>query len=151
MLPCYNLPIAAGMLKESRAGAYGEAIISVGVAVALVFWNPLVGVSVGLLAAMLFKGVYLIVFSAKHILCIPFWKPMCDFFGTTMTLLAMACGGIWISEYLAIENYISWALHGVGMVMIMGALAVVVGNIQHPGSLKSAAGVFLTHWRQKRG
>ena len=144
-LPCYNLPIAAGKLKESRAGAYGEALISIVVSVVLVFWNPLLGVGIGLLVAMLFKGVYLIVFSAKHILRTHLWSLLRDFFGTTMMLVFMAFGGIWISEYLAIENYISWALHGVGFVGIMGAVAIMVGNVQHPGEIKNAVSGFFAH------
>ena len=144
-LPCYNLPIAAGKLKESRAGAYGEALISVVVSIVLVFWNPLLGVGIGLLVAMLFKGVYLIIFSAKHILRTHLWRLLRDFFGTTTMLVVMAFGGIWISEYLAIENYISWALHGVGFVGIMGAVAILVGNVQHPGAIKSVVSGFFAH------
>lgn len=142
-LPCYNLPIAAGKLKESRAGAYGEALISVAVSVVLVFWNPLLGVGIGLLAAMLFKGIYLIAFSAKHILRIPCWRLLRDFIGTTVMLILMAGGGIWISSYLLIENYISWVLHGIGFVVVMGAAAVFVGNVQYPGVIKSAVSGFL--------
>lgn len=149
-LPCYNLPIAAGKLKESRAGAYGEALLSVAVTIALIFWNPLLGVGIGLLAAMLFKGLYLIAFSAEQILRIPLWQPMRDFFGTTAVLALMAWGGIWISSYLAIENYISWALHGVGIVAIMGAVAILVGNLQYPGSIKSVVSGFFPKLKNSR-
>ena len=150
MLPCYNLPIAAGKLKESRAGAYGEAVISVVVSVGLVFWNPLLGVGIGLLAAMLFKGIYLIAFSAKHILRVSPWKLLRDFLGTTLALLAMAWGGIWISGYLAIESYLSWALHGVGIVVILGAAAIGIGHFQCPGLLKSAVSGFLSRGRNRK-
>ena len=136
-LPCYNLPIAAGKLKESRVGAYGEAIIAVVVSIALVFWNPLVGVGIGLLAAMLFKGIYLIIFSARYILQIHSWKLLCDFFGTVMVLSMMACGGIYISHYLPIDNYFSWALHGVGFVILMGAAAILIGKVLYPEMAKS--------------
>ncbi len=149
-LPCYNLPIAAGKLKESRAGAYGEAVISVVVTVALIFWNPLMGVGIGLLAAMLFKGVYLIVFSAKSILQMHPWKLLRDFFGTTMVLGFMAWGGIWISGYLSIENYISWALHGVAVVALMGTVAIIVGNVQYPGSMKTAVSGFLARGKHRK-
>lgn len=142
-LPCYNLPIAAGKLKESRAGAYGEAIISVVVSIGLIFWNPLLGVGIGLLAAMLFKGVYLIAFSARQVLYISVWRPLRDFFMTTLALILMACGGIWISGSLAIDNYISWALHGFGIVAVMGVAALLVGNVQYPGLVKRAVAGFL--------
>lgn len=148
-LPCYNLPIAAGKLKESRAGAYGEAIISVVVSVALVFWNPLIGVSVATLVAMLFKGVYLIVFSAKSVLHVKPGRLLRDFFGTTIVLVLIAWGGIWISNYLPIENYISWALHGVGTVVVTGVMAIFVGGVQYPGTIKSIASRLFAHRKNK--
>lgn len=148
-LPCYNLPIAAGKLKESRAGAYAESVISVVVSIGLVFWNPLLGVGIGLLTAMLFKAVYLSVFSAKHILCISSWRLLRNLFATTVILSVMAWGGIRISEYLVIENYISWVLHGVGIVALMGAAAVLIGNAQYPGMLKSTASGFLSQGRKR--
>ena len=150
MLPCYNLPIAAGKLKESRVGAYGEAIISVVVSIALIFWNPLIGVGIGLLAAMLFKGVYLIVFSAKHILHLPAWKLLRDFIGTTMVLVFMAWVGVWMSKYLSIENYFAWALHGVVIVAVMGAVAVLVGYLQYPSTIKGIASGLLGRRRNQK-
>lgn len=149
-LPCYNLPIAAGKLKESRAGAYGEAIIAVVVSIALIFWNPLLGVGIGLLTAMLFKSVYLIVFSAKRILRVSAWKLLRGFIGTTMALLFMAYGGILISKYLLIENYISWAFHGVAIVVVMGAVAALVGNIQYPGLIKSVVSSAWNHKKKRK-
>ena len=136
-LPCYNLPIAAGKLKESRVGAYGEAVIGAVISIVLIYWNPLLGVGVGLLASMLFKSIYLIAFSAKRILHISAWSLLREFIETTMVLILMACGGIWIYKYLSIENYFSWALHGAGFVVVMGVVAILFGNIRYPGAVKN--------------
>jgi O-antigen/teichoic acid export membrane protein len=149
-LPCYNLPIAAGKLKESRAGAYGEAVISVMVSVALVFWNPLLGVGIGLLASMLFKGVYLIMFSSKKILHITPWKMMRDFCGTTMVLVLVAYVGIHMTACLPIDNYISWVVHGVGIVAVMCMVAILVVNALYPGNVKRAVSSFLAHRRKRK-
>ena len=136
-LPCYNLPIAAGKLKESRAGAYGEAIVGVVVSTILVFWNPLIGVAVGALAAVLIKSIYLIVFSGKEILKIKSWK-MVQSFGLTMIALTMiAAVGMWASSYLAIYDYPSWIMHGFCVVLITGALAIVVCGVLYPKTMKS--------------
>ena len=149
-LPCYNLPIAAGKLKESRVGAYGEAVISAVVSVGLVFWEPLMGVGIGLLAAMVFKGIYLVVFSAKSILCVNPWSLLRDFFAVTTVLSLMAIGGIWISQYLSIDQYFTWALYGVGAVLIMGAAAICVGNVQYPGAVKGMVDSLLKRKRKKK-
>ena len=49
----------------------------------------------------------------------------------------MACGGIYISHYLPIDNYFSWALHGVGFVILMGAAAILIGKVLYPEMAKS--------------
>lgn len=144
-LPCYNLPISAGKLKESRTGAYGEAIVSVVVSMVLVFWNPLIGVALGALAAMLFKSVYLIVFSGKEILRMRPWKMLRNFGLSVAVLTAIAVGGMWAAPYFAIENYISWALHGVGAVVITGAAALLVGSLLYPKTMKSLTSGFRGH------
>lgn len=148
-LPCYNLPIAAGKLKESRAGAYGEAIISVVVSVVLVFWNPLVGVAAGALASMLFKSVYLIVFSGREILGIRPWKLLRDFGLIVVSLTVIALGGMWAVSYLAIESYTSWALHGFGTVVITGAAAMLVAGLLYPKTMKSMVSGFFGNRRKK--
>ena len=94
------------------------------------------GVGIGLLTAMVFKSVYLIVFSVKSILQLRPWKLLRNFGVTTIVLVGMAWGGIWLSQYLSIENYFSWALHGVVIVVVMGVVALLVGNIQYPGAMK---------------
>lgn len=144
-LPCYNLPISAGKLKESRAGAYGEAVISVVVSVALVFWDPLIGVAVGALAAMLFKSVYLIIFSGKEILRIRPWNMLRNFGVSVGVLTAVTLGGMWASTYLAITSYISWVLHGFGAVVIMGAAAILVGCLLYPRTMKNLTSGFRRH------
>lgn len=149
ILPCYNLPIAAGKLKESRVGAYGEAIIGVAISVVLVFWNPLLGVGIGLLASMLFKGIYLIIFSAKYILRMNPWRLLRDFFGTVMVLSLIAYGGIRVSNYLPIDHYFSWALHGIGAVAVMGVLAMAVVCMLYPRMLKNTASDLLTRRSKK--
>ena len=106
------------------------------VSIALVFWNPLLAVSIGMLVSMLFKGVYLTVFCARNILCKNPRRLLRDFFGSVMVLAIMACGGIWLANYLLIENYLVWALHGVVAVVAMGFVAVLIGCVQYPGVLK---------------
>ena len=141
-LPCYNLPIAAGKLKESRAGAYGEAVISAVVSVVLVFWNPLVGVAGGALAAMLFKSVYLIVFSGKQILRTSPWKMLRNFAVSVAVLVAAALIGMWVADRLAVENYFSWVLHGFAVVIFTGGAAVIVNWLLYPKTMEGLVSRF---------
>ena len=149
-LPCYNLPIAAGKLKESRAGAYGEAIISVIVSVVLVFWNPLIGVAAGALVAMVFKGVYLIWFSGRQVLHVKPWMLLREFILSLAVLAGLALLGMKIAPWLAIGNYAVWILYGFGVVFVMGAVAVLVGFILHPAAMKRIFTGFRKGWKNTR-
>lgn len=135
-LPCYNLPIAAGKLKESRSGAYAEALIGVVVSVVLVFWNPLLGVAIGAFASMLFKSVYLIFFAGRQVLYVRPWKMLWDFVFTTAVLALIAWGGNYLVSYFAIYNYVTWILYGFATVAVMGLLAIVLGFLLYPGAMK---------------
>ena len=100
-----------------------------------------------LLVSMLFKGIYLIIFSSKQILHINFCKMLLDFLGTTMVLVLIAYVGFRMTACLYIDNYISWVVHGVGIVAVMFMVAILVVNATYPGYVKSAVSSFLTHRR----
>lgn len=135
-LPCYNLPIAANKLKESRAGAYGEAIINVAVSMVLVFWNPLVGIAIGTLAAMVFKSVYLMVFAGKHILYIRWKRMIREFMLIVAVLVVIGMAGMWVIQQVLIDDYFIWALVGVCASGITLLIALVIANAMFPGMMK---------------
>lgn len=138
MLPCFNLTIAANKLKQSQFGAYGEAAINVTVSLVLMLvWDPLVGVAMGTLVAMVFKCVYYTVFAGKHILkkkIMPlFWKLGI----TTLALLGFSLGGIWLIQDVLIYKYTQWVVWGIAFAITTGLWGVVLGMMLYPGHLKS--------------
>ena len=142
-LPCYNLPIAAAKLKESRAGAYGEAAINVVVSIVLVFWDPLLGVAIGTLASMLFKSVYLMVFSAKNILHNGWGRMLRDYALTICILVVLAVAGMWAIQYVHIHSYFLWILCGFGAVGVTGLVALLFVVALYPGEIKKMIGKYL--------
>lgn len=136
ILPCFNLTIAANKLKESRIGAYGEAAVNLVLSCLLVFWNPLVGIAIGTLASALFKSVYYIVYSAKHILHIKTMRLFRDFAVSVLALLTVSVGGMTVIGYLPINNYFVWVLCGFGAIAVTGGVAVGIGSILYPGKMK---------------
>lgn len=142
-LPCYNLPIAAAKLKESRAGAYVEAAINVAVSVALIFWNPLLGVAIGTLASMIFKSIYLMVFSGKNILRSGWGRMLRDYALTLCLLVVLAVAGMWAIAYVHIYNYFRWILCGFGTVAVTGLLALILVVTLYPREIKKVLGRYL--------
>lgn len=143
VLPCFNLTIAANKLKESQIGAYGEAAINVVVSLALISWNPLVGVALGTLAATLFKCVYYTVFAGKEILKIPVTPLLIKLLITGGAFLAVALGGIWVMEGILVDGYLMWGLLGVIFALLTGAAGVALGAVLYPGCLKGLKSLLL--------
>lgn len=148
-LPCYNLPIAANKLKESRTGAYAEAAINLGISIVLVFWNPLVGIAIGTLTSMLFKSVYLMAFSSKHILHTKSGRMIRDFMITVVGLVAIGVIGMWAIAYLTIANYFVWILCGCGTVVILAIIAFLIGGVLYPGMIRETIKAVLRNGRAK--
>lgn len=140
MLPCTTLPISANRLRQTRLGAYGEAILNLGVSCVLVFWNPLVGVALGTLIASLCKSVYYMVYTARHILKCRL-MPMLLRFGLTLVCwTAVAVGGMRIIQLVEITNFLQWAVAGVGAVAVMGVFSLAVNGAMYPREMKALLG-----------
>ena len=134
-LPCVYLTIAANRLRESRIGAYGEAAINFTVSLILVFWNPLLGVAIGTLCAALFKSLYYVVFSGRHILKLPTRRMLRDFLTTLAVLAALAAVGV-LLHWVVIPHYAGWALCGVVVVLLTGGVGLLLGRALYPDATK---------------
>ena len=143
-LPCFNLTIAANKLKESQFGAYGEAAINVVVSLVLILvWDPLVGVAMGTLAATAFKAVYYTVFTGKHILKTKLSPLLIKLCATTLALLGVAMGGMWLIEDVLIYKYTQWIVWGFVFAVVTGLLGLVLGVLLYPGNLKGIKSMLL--------
>ncbi len=136
ILPCFNLPIAANKLKESRIGAYSEAAINLALSFALVFWDPLVGIAIGTLVSALFKSVYYIVFSAKNILKVKPGRLLAEYFGVVIALTVISVCGMIIASYMPLYNYWRWTIGGFCTVAITGSLALLISAAVYPDVAK---------------
>lgn len=132
VLPCFNLTIAANKLKESQMGAYSEAAINVIVSVALVFWDPLIGVAVGTLVSTVVKCIFYIVFSGKHILRANVSRMLLRFAGVMGILLGVSVLGIIGIQYVPVYNYWRWIPAGLCTFLITLTLGALSGCLLYP-------------------
>ncbi len=143
-LPCFNLTIADNKLKESQFGAYGEAAINVVVSLVLILvWDPLLGVAVGTLAATAFKCVYYTVFTGKFILKTKLSPLLIKLCATTLVLLGVALGGMWLIEDVLIYKYTQWIVWGIVFAVLTGLLGLALGVALYPGNLKGIKSMLL--------
>lgn len=124
ILPCASLPIAANHIKQTKWGAYGEAAINVLLSCLLMQWDPLLGVALGTLTATLFRGVFYMIYSSRHILCVPVYKSILVLLGTLLFMETGISVGDYLIARVEIGNYFQWILCGA---ITFTAIGVPVG------------------------
>lgn len=67
-IPYNSLVKAAGHYKETQSSAIIEVLINIIISVIVVFKYGLVGVAIGTMCAMLYRSIYLALYTSKHIL-----------------------------------------------------------------------------------
>lgn len=126
MLPYTSLPIAANYLKQTRWGAYGEAIFNIAISCILIQWEPLLGVAIGTLAATIFRGIFYMSYSLRHILCLPIYRSFLQFAGAIGWLCIEIVCGRFVLSFINIENYFQWVLCGV---VVFAVLCLPVASV----------------------
>ena len=131
VLPYTTLPISANQLKQSRWGSYGEAIINVGLSLILIQWNPLLGVAIGTLAATVYKSLFYMNYTAKHILKCGIWQITGQFLGAIAVLLIVSCVGMTALWNVSMENFFVWILWAAAAFLLVGAVTVLFGMVAY--------------------
>lgn len=132
VLPCSSLPVSGNRLKQTKWGAYCEAIINIALSLVLIRWNPLLGVAIGTLAATMFKGIYYICYTAKHFVTCSPWKLLGKFVATVCLIVLIGAAGMVLFDRIHMPNFFIWALWGVAVVVIVSAIALVFCRILYP-------------------
>lgn len=142
-LPCTTLPISANSLKKTRGGSYGEAMINIVVSLALIPWDPLLGVAVGTLAATVFKCVYYMLYCAKKILNCSVWSVLGSFLTSTLMLLAISAVGMTALWNVPMQNLFVWCLYGVLVFLAVGGVTLLFCGLVFPVQTKALFRKFL--------
>lgn len=135
-LPCTTLPISANMLKQTKWGSYGEALINIVISLSLIRWNPLIGVAIGTFAASLFKCLFYMTFASKKLLRTNIWEMIGGFF----LCMGVLCGfyeiGKWLYRYIALGNMLQWIVLGGIVVLLVAPLALLICVMLYPQEMK---------------
>lgn len=137
MHPCCSLPISANKLRETRWGSYGEAAINVVLSLILVQWNPLVGIALATLLATVFKSIYYMRYSAKHILQMRFGALLKNYLITNGLIGLFALAGILLVANIQMGSYFVWILWGIGVFGAVCVISTAVYSIFYPAELKA--------------
>lgn len=126
--PYHYLSNAANRFKETRAAAYGEAVINILLSIILVFRFGIVGVVAATLAATAFRSVFYAIYISKHIL----HRRMSSYIKRNV-LNGLAFAAIFMAgsrsvSLVGTENFLKWVICGL-LVFAISAVISTVTNV----------------------
>lgn len=121
-LPYNSVTLAAGHYKQTKNGAYLEAILNIFISASLVQFYGLIGVAIGTLIAMFFRTVQYVYYASKHILkrnlSLFFKKIVIYSLGNLIILLI-------INQFpFTIDSYISLSIAAL-LVLIVSSIIII--------------------------
>ena len=138
-LPYHSVIMAAGHFRETRIGAYGEAIINTFMSITLVVKFGLVGVAIGTVAAVSFRFIYYVFYLSKHIFlntCMSFFKRTAV---NSVSFVVIVYIGNIIVNFTKITGYFSWILAGGATGIIAVLLFLTINYIFYMQDMKQIA------------
>ena len=122
-LPYSSTVLAAGHFKQTKKGAWAEALINITLSIILVFHFGIIGVAVGTLVAMFVRTIEFMHHNSKYILkrspLISFsWIPV---IAIEACLVVAICN---IVPMVVVDSYASWVVDA--MIVFLVAVCVVV-------------------------
>lgn len=139
-LPYNSITLAAGHFKETRTGAWIEALSNIIISIILVFNFGIVGVAIGTLVAMTIRTIEFIYHSSKYILKRSIYKPF-------LRLLVIASETITITFLCMlipmeqITSYIEWAKYAVIIVLISSVIIIPINLIIYKNDAKESINI----------
>ncbi|MBO4276518.1 polysaccharide biosynthesis C-terminal domain-containing protein [Candidatus Saccharibacteria bacterium] len=123
--PYSSITLAAGHFKQTRKGAWAEAIVNIVLSVTLVFNFGLIGVAIGTIVAMLIRTVEFVYHANKYVLKRTSWASIGKILvATVATIIAIV-----IVDFvnLAIpDGYITWILNALIVFLIATVVSFVL-------------------------
>lgn len=124
-LPYSLIPVAANHIAQTKKGAYGEALINMGLSCILVYWNPLLGVAIGTLLSVCYKNIYYFIYVSKHILDTPLSHAKHYLFSFVAMAAMVACG-LLVIDQIALSSFAQWILAALAVSAAVSILTVTL-------------------------
>ena len=134
-IPYNAIILAAGHYKETKKGAFIEALINIIVSVIMVFKFGLVGVAIGTLCAMLFRTIEYAMYLSKNILerSINKFIKKSFIYSLNSILIILLVN---ILDKVVLNSYIEWAMYSIKIVFISIIVTAIVTIIFYRNIMK---------------
>ncbi len=151
-IPYQNIVTVAGHFKQTRNGAFMEAILNIVISVACVFTFGIVGVAIGTLVANVFRTIQYVFYMSRNVLKRPVWhfaKHTIIF----MSVLILTNGISRLCFNVAASDVFSWLITAAETTFVAIALTVIFDIIFYGDDLKrlmSKSGNMLKSFGKKK-
>lgn len=152
-IPYQNIVTVAGHFKQTRNGAFMEAILNIVISVACVFAFGLVGVAIGTLCANLFRTVQYVLYMSKNVLK----RKITPFIGHTFVFLGILVLTNVISRFCFNVNagdIMSWIIAAVCSTLTASVLTLAADIIFYRDDfkrlLKKSGNMFKSFGKKKK-
>lgn len=134
-MPYHSLTVAAGHFKETKAAAYGEALINIAVSIILVIKLGLVGVAIGTIIATAFRFVYYVYYLSKNIFGRSIGLFIKRFSVNAFSFAVIVLSGNSVIKNIEISDYMDWAICGFIMVAFASAVVFALNAVVYRSDL----------------
>ena len=134
-LPYSSITLAAGHFKETRKGAWLEAIVNIALSIALVWKYGIIGVAIGTIVAMFIRTLEFIYHTNKYILKRNIFNTLKKFFLIILEtiLIFMICRYL---PYVKNSSYINWLVNALITGLVATVVVIVINTIVYKNNMK---------------
>ena len=148
-LPYNSLVLAAGHFKETRIGAWIEALSNIIISVILVIKFGIIGVAIGTLVAMIIRTVEYIYYTNKYIL----YRNIFISLKKILIVIINVLFCIYIVKRIPlfeINSYISWLSYAVITFIVTSIITVLINVILYRNDTRNLKKVLINNLRKKK-
>jgi len=125
-LPYSSLTLAAGHFKQTKLGAWIEAIVNIVVSIVLVINYGIIGVAIGTLIAMFIRTVEFILHTSKHILKRSVWISFFRMLVIIIEVVIVYFVNLAVFNNLTILSYMSWIIYALEIFTITTVVVTAI-------------------------
>ena len=148
--PYHYLSNAANRFRQTRAAAYGEAVINISLSIALFFKFGIVGVAAATFVATVFRSFFYAVYASRHIIHrrLTLYLKRNILNGLTFVLIVVI--GKNIVTLMRADNYLEWPLCGLAVVTVSACITISMNLVFYRRDVLAILDKIRTGWSVRR-
>lgn len=149
-LPYSSITLAAGHFKETRLGAWIEAISNIIISIILVIKYGIIGVTIGTIVAMTIRTIEFVYHTNKYILKRNIMKSVSKIILVVIETLII----VLISKKIPmLENvsYVNWILNAILVSSVSSTIVLIVNFIFYRSEIKELLSIIKKFFKKKEG